>query len=51
LIEEDDGMADYIWCWRIGDRTIYTQRYEKALQAKRAGYFVSVVPQKNHVYQ
>lgn len=44
-------MAEYIWCWRKGDRTIYTQCYETAQQAKRAGYFVSVVQEKSHIFR
>ena len=44
-------MAESIWCWRKGDRTIYTQRYEIAQQAIRAGFFVTVVQEKNHVFR
>jgi hypothetical protein len=44
-------MTEFIWSWRKGNRTIYTQRYAIAQKAKQAGYFVSVVQEKVHIYR
>ena len=44
-------MTVFIWCWRIGNHTIYTQRYDIAQQAKQAGHIVSIVHEKSHIYR
>ena len=44
-------MSELIWCWRKGNKTIYTKRVDVAGQAKKEGYMVKVLKNVPHIFR
>ena len=44
-------MSELIWCWRKGNKTIYTKRVDVAEQAMKEGYIVTVLSNRSHIFR
>ena len=42
-------MSELLWCWRKGNKQIYTRNFAVAEQAMNEGFFVKVLRGKPHI--
>ena len=44
-------MSELLWCWRKGNKQIYTKNITVAEQAMNEGFFVTVLRGKPHIFK
>ena len=47
----EETMSELIWCWRKGNKTIYTKRLDIAQKAKKEGLLVTVLRNRSHIFR
>jgi hypothetical protein len=44
-------MSEMIWCWRKGNKSIYTKSFDIAVKALKDGFQVNVVKNPNRIFR